>query len=107
MQTSTQKLRISQSNIEIDDILSDLQQPEQPQSKKDQPPNEGQKQVAKPQTALAAKRAAHKETKEQTGLKVQGAKIAGVSASNGSAPKNKENTDAINKKEQSSFGGSE
>jgi len=35
MQTSTQKLRISQSNIEIDDILSDLQQPEQPQSKKD------------------------------------------------------------------------
>ena len=37
MQPSSQKLRISQSNIEIDDILSDLQQPDhlQTQTKKE------------------------------------------------------------------------
>jgi len=49
---------------------------------------------------LAAKRAAHKETKDQIGLKVQGAKIAGIISTTQSAPKNKENTDAINKREQ-------
>ena len=66
MQPTTQKLRISQSNIEIDDILSDLQHSEQVlmQPKKDQNSSEATKQVTKPQTALAAKRAAHKETKE-------------------------------------------
>ena len=108
MQPSSQKLRISQSNIEIDDILSDLQQhePIQTQIKNEVPTIETQKQVSKPQTALATKRAAHKETKEQTGLKVQGSKIAGVPSSGG-APKNKENTDAINSKEQKSISGSE
>ena len=96
----SQKLRISQSSIEIDDILSDLQQHEQPPTQQKAPTLDTQKVKAKPQTALAAQRAAHKETKDQTGLKVQGAKIAGVSSTTQSAPKNKENTDAINKREQ-------
>jgi len=50
MQPTTQKLRISQSNIEIDDILSDLQHSEQvsTQPKKDQNSSEATKQVTKP-----------------------------------------------------------
>ena len=97
----SQKLRISQSSIEIDDILSDFQQPEQPPTQQKAPALETQKAQSKPQTALAAKRAAHKETKDQNGLKVQGAKIAGIISTTQSVPKNKENTDAINKRDQS------
>jgi hypothetical protein len=66
----SQKLRISQSNIEIDDILSDLQQPELLPIQQKGPTLDPPKVQPKPQTALAAKRAAHKETKDQTGLKV-------------------------------------
>ena len=73
MQPAGQKLRISQSSIEIDDILSDLQQIEPPfpaQGKKTPADSNPDHQKANQKNTLATKRAAHKETKEQNALKV-------------------------------------